>query len=70
MNLMKRTLVVALVALPVLLVLSFPFRGTHHGLAEVVGTALWLGFLAALLLVVVTSIALAARKVRGRRALS
>ena len=63
---MKRTLIVALIAIPCLLALSYPWRNSHHGVGHVLGTIGWLGFLLALLTVLVLSITLGVRRLRSR----
>lgn len=63
---MKRTLLVALIAIPCLLAASDVWRDAHHGVGHVLGTIGWLGFLVALLTVLVVSIALAFRTFRAR----
>ncbi len=64
---MKRTLVIALVAVPVLLALSYPWRNAQHGVGAVVSSVGWFGFLVALLVVIVLALTLAVRRLRTRK---
>ncbi len=65
---MKRVLITGLIAIPVLLALSYPWRDADHGAGAVVSAIGWFGFLLALLTVIAVSITLAARRARSRRA--
>lgn len=65
---MKRILIVAAIAVPCLLALSYPWRDATHGVGAVLSSIGWFGFLLALVTVVVASVTLAARKLRTHRA--
>lgn len=64
---MKRILITALIAVPCLLALSYPWRDANDGTGAILSAIGWFGFLFALLTVIVISIALAARAIRVRR---
>lgn len=64
---MKRTLVTALIAIPVLLALSYPWRNAEHGAGAIVSAAGWFGFLLALLVVIVVAVALGVRRLRTHK---
>lgn len=64
---MKRTLVIALIATPVLLALSYPWRNATGGAGAIVSTVGWFGFLVALLVVIVMAVALGVRRLRTRK---
>ena len=61
---MKRTLITALIAIPVLLPLSYPWREATHGVGAVVSAVGWFGFLLALLVVIVLAVTLGVRRLR------
>lgn len=63
----KRTLVAALIALPLLLALSYPWRNETSGIGSILSTIGWFGFMLALLVVLVLSIAGLVSSVRRRR---
>ena len=63
----KRILIVALVALPLLLALSYPWRNETTGIGSMLSTIGWIGFMLALLVVLVLSIAVLVSSVRRRR---
>jgi len=65
---MKRVLITALIAVPCLLALSYPWRDASHGAGAVLSAIGWFGFLLALLTVIALSLTLAARKFHSRRA--
>ncbi|MHB1065456.1 MAG: hypothetical protein ACYC1Z_13380 [Georgenia sp.] len=65
---MKRILIVAAIAAPCLLALSYPWRDATRGAGAVLSSIGWFGFLLALVTVVVASATLAARKLRTHRA--
>lgn len=65
---MKRVLIIAAIAVPFLLALSYPWRDTTHGTGAVLSDIGWFGFLLALVTVIVTSAGLGIRKLRTRRA--
>ncbi len=64
---MKRILITALIAVPCLLALSYPWRDADHGIGAILSAIGWFGFLLALLTVIVVSAALTTRKLRTRR---
>ena len=64
----KRTLIVALGALPLLLALSYPWRDATEGVGMIVSSIGWFGFLLDLLFVLVLAVVMATSSVReGRR---
>lgn len=63
----KRILIVALIALPLLLALSYPWRNETTGIGSILSTIGWIGFILALLVVLVLSIAVLVSWVRRRR---
>jgi hypothetical protein len=63
----KRILIVALIALPLLLALSYPWRNETTGIGSILSTIGWIGFMLALLVVLVLSIAVLVSSVGGRR---
>ena len=63
---MKRVLIIALVAAPLLLALSYPWRDASHGPGAVLSGIGWFGFLLSLLTVIAISVTLGARRLRGR----
>lgn len=65
---MKRVLIVAAIAVPFLLALSYPWRDATHGPGAVLSAIGWFGFLLALITVIVTSTTLGVHKLRTRRA--
>lgn len=64
---MKRVLITALIAVPCLLALSYPWRDANHGTGAILSAIGWFGFLIAMLTVIVVSTALATRRLRTRR---
>ena len=60
----RKVLVVALVALPLLLALSYPWRDAHHGPGYVASLVGWLGFLTAALVVVGCAVTMAVGRLR------
>jgi ABC-type transport system involved in cytochrome bd biosynthesis fused ATPase/permease subunit len=63
----KRILIVALIALPLLLALSYPWRNETTGIGSTLSTIGWIGFMLALLVVLVLSIAVLVSSVGSRR---
>lgn len=63
---MKRTLIVAAIAVPCLLALSYPWRDATQGAGATLSSIGWFGFLLALATVVLTSAALGLRRLRTR----
>jgi len=61
---MKRALLIALVATPILLAMSYPGREAHSGTLYLFSLIGWLGFMLSILTVLVLSIAMVVRKVR------
>lgn len=59
---MKKALLVALCAVPVLLLMSYPGREASSGPLYVISTVGWFGFVVAVLVVMLLSVALAVRK--------
>lgn len=64
---MKRVLIVAAIAVPFLLALSYPWRDATHGPGAVLSSIGWFGFLLALVTVVVAAATLGVRGLRTRR---
>ena len=62
---MKRTLVIALLAAPCLLALSYPWRNANHGAGAVVSGIGWFGFLLSLLVVIVAAVTLGVHRLRA-----
>ncbi|MGN6600042.1 MAG: hypothetical protein ACTHMW_12295 [Actinomycetes bacterium] len=63
---MKRALIVALVAAPFLLALSYPWRDATHGVGAVLSGVGWFGFLLSILAVLVIAVAMGVRRLRLR----
>lgn len=61
---MKRALLIALVATPILLAMSYPGREAHSGTLYLFSLIGWLGFMLSILTVLVLSIAMVVRKVK------
>ena len=61
---MKRVLIIAAIAVPCLLALSYPWRDAKHGPGAILSGIGWFGFLLALLTVIVVSTGLGLRKLR------
>jgi hypothetical protein len=64
---MKRVLIIAAIAVPCLLALSYPWRDANHGPSAILSGIGWFGFLLALLTVIVAVTGLGVRKLRTRR---
>lgn len=63
----KRILYSALVALPLLLSLSYPWRDETEGIGSILSSIGWFGFLLALLVIVVVAGTMVTASVRTRR---
>lgn len=64
---MKRVLLIAAIAVPVLLALSYPWRDAKHGPGAILSGIGWFGFLLALITVIIAATGLGLRKLRTRR---
>lgn len=65
---MKRVLIIAAIAVPCLLALSYPWRDASHGPGAVLSGIGWFGFLLALITVIVAAATLGVRRIRTPRA--
>ncbi len=65
---MKKALIVALIAAPILLAMSYPGREASEGPLYVFSAIGWMGFMLAVLVVIVLAVALTIR--RGTRRVS
>jgi hypothetical protein len=67
-ELMKKALIAALIAAPILLAMSYPGRDAAGGALYVFSAIGWFGFMFAVLAILVISVALLVRKVTRRTA--
>ena len=63
---MKKALIIALIAAPILLAMSYPGREASSGPLYVFSAIGWFGFMLALLVVLVLSVAMVIRKATRR----
>lgn len=66
-NTRQRILYGALIALPLLLALSYPWRDETSGIGMIVSSIGWFGFLLALLVILVVAGSMVTASVRARR---